>query len=137
MALPLAQWPARLLAWAGLLRQQFGVAGTALAISGSAALATAFSFGGPPWLTIFLVIIWGAAVIPDSPQFSAIVADNAPPDLVGSLVTFQAALGFLLTVLTVHYAPLAAEAFSWPSVLAGLALGPLAGIVAIRAGLRP
>ncbi len=34
MALPLAQWPARLLAWAGLLRQQFGVLGTALGLLG-------------------------------------------------------------------------------------------------------
>lgn len=125
--------------WGGALADRFGkarVAGTALAISGSAALATALSFGGPAWLTIFLVVIWGAAVIPDSPQFSAIVADNAPPDLVGSLVTFQAALGFLLTVFTVHYAPLAAEAFGWASVLAGLALGPLAGVIAVSAGLR-
>jgi hypothetical protein len=34
MALPLAQWPARLLAWAGLLRQQFGLVGTALGLLG-------------------------------------------------------------------------------------------------------
>jgi hypothetical protein len=34
LALPLAQWPARLLAWAGLLRQQFGVVGTAVGLMG-------------------------------------------------------------------------------------------------------
>ena len=78
------------------------VAAAALAISGASAILTALTFGGPVWLTFALAIVWGAAVVPDSPQFSALVADNAPPELVGSLLTFQASLGFLLTVLTVQ-----------------------------------
>lgn len=76
------------------------VAATALAISGSACVLTALTFDGPVWLTFVLLIVWGAAVIPDSPQFSALVADFAPPDLAGSLLTFQASLGFLMTTLT-------------------------------------
>ena len=43
-------------------------------------------------------MIWGIAVIPDSAQFSALVADAAPPHLAGSLLTFQTALGFALTI---------------------------------------
>jgi len=34
LALPLAYWPERLIAWASLLRQQFGIAGTALGLLG-------------------------------------------------------------------------------------------------------
>ena len=60
--------------WGGALADRIGkarVAAAALLISGSAAILTALSFGGPVWLTLVLVVIWGAAVIPDSPQFSA------------------------------------------------------------------
>jgi hypothetical protein len=88
------------------------VAALSLGISGAAAVLTALTFGGPVYITFVLVIIWGAAVVPDSPQFSAIVADHTPPESVGSLLTFQASLGFLLTAFTVQAAPLVAEFFS-------------------------
>lgn len=111
----------------------------AMAASGAAALLTALTFGGPVWLTFVLVVIWGIAVIPDSAQFSALVADAAPPHLAGSLMTFQTALGFTLTIATVQATPIAAAYFGWPLVLAGMALGPAFGIVAmlpLRRGAR-
>ncbi|MFC3644947.1 MFS transporter [Aquibium oceanicum] len=103
----------------------------AMGASGLAALLTAASFGGPPALTMALVILWGIAVIPDSAQFSAIVADNAPPHLAGSLLTFQTAIGFALTIVTVQATPVAAQAFGWPLVLAAMAAGPFLGILAM------
>lgn len=103
----------------------------ALGASGIAAILTALTFGGPAWLTMLLAIIWGIAVIPDSAQFSAIVADNAPPELSGSLMTLQSALGFALTIFTVQVTPLAADAFGWPITLAALALGPAFGVTAM------
>ncbi len=103
----------------------------AMAASGTAAVLTAITFGGPVWVTFVLVVIWGIAVIPDSGQFSALVADAAPPHLAGSLLTFQTALGFALTIVTVQVTPLAAGAFGWRPVLAAMALGPAAGILAM------
>ncbi len=103
----------------------------AMAGSGSAALLTAATFGGPVWLTFALVIIWGIAVIPDSAQFSALVADASPPHLAGSLMSLQTALGFSLTIITVQVTPIAAAHFGWPVVLAAMALGPAIGIVAM------
>ena len=103
----------------------------AMAASGAAALATAATFGGPVWITMVLAVVWGIAVIPDSAQFSAIVADNSPPELSGSLLTLQTALGFTLTIATVQITPVAAAAFGWPVVLALLAIGPAVGIVAM------
>jgi MFS family permease len=103
----------------------------AMALSGSAAIATALTFGGPIWLTFVLIVIWGIFVIPDSAQFSALVADASPPDLAGSAMTLQTALGFALTAVTVQATPLLANAFGWPAVLAGLALGPVVGIAAM------
>ena len=104
----------------------------AMAISGSAAIATAAAFGGPVVLVFALFVIWGLAVIPDSAQFSALVADIAPADAAGSLMTLQTALGFLLTLITVQLTPLLATHVGWPIVLAMLALGPVFGILAMR-----
>jgi MFS family permease len=103
----------------------------AMAVSGLSALLAALTFGGPIWITALLVILWGIAVIPDSAQFSAIVADASPPHLAGSLLTFQTALGFGLTIFTVQFTPVAAATFGWPAVLAALAIGPSLGILAM------
>jgi len=103
----------------------------AMVASGAAALMTALTFGGPVWLTFLLIAIWGTAIIPDSAQFSAIVADTAPPHLAGSLLTLQTALGFTLTIVTVQATPVAAAAFGWPVVLGALAIGPALGIAAM------
>ena len=50
---------------AGLLADRVGKANIAIAamvISGTAALASALTFGGPVWLTILCVLIWGASI---------------------------------------------------------------------------
>lgn len=119
---------------AGLAADRIGkaeVAAIAMVASGLSAVAAAFTFGGPAWITFAIVVIWGIAVIPDSAQFSALVADASPPEQAGSLMTFQTALGFALTFVTVQVTPLAAEAFGWPVVFVIMALGPALGIVAM------
>jgi len=141
-----AEWLAKLTAFsaigaggiacalAGLLADRIGKANIAIismAVSGSAAVVTAATFGGPVWFIFAIIVIWGAAVVPDSAQFSALVADASPRDQAGSLLTFQTALGFALTIATVQMTPLVAAAFGWPIVLAGMALGPACGIVAM------
>jgi predicted MFS family arabinose efflux permease len=119
---------------AGLVADRIGkaeIAIIAMAASGTAALATAASFGGPAWLTFVLIVIWGTAIVPDSAQFSALVADAAPPEQAGSLLSLQTALGFTLTAFTVQLTPVLAERFGWPLLMAGLAIGPAYGIVAM------
>ncbi len=116
---------------AGFLADRIGkanIAILAMAVSGTAALASALAFGGPSWLIILCVLVWGAAILPDSAQFSALVADYAPPDQAGSLMTFQTALGFALTFFTVQMTPLLANAIGWPWVFAIMAIGPVLGI---------
>jgi MFS family permease len=119
---------------AGLVADRIGkaeVAIVAMLVSGLSALFTGLTFGGPAWLTFVIVIIWGSSVAPDSAQFSALVADASPPEQAGSLLTFQTALGFTLTFITVQLTPWAAVQLGWPVVLAGLALGPAFGIIAM------
>ncbi len=119
---------------AGLVADRIGkadVAIIAMVVSASAAVMTALTFGGPVWLTFAVVLVWGMAIVPDSAQFSALVADASPPEQAGSLLTFQTALGFTLTFATVQLTPVLVDAWGWPVVLAGLALGPALGIVAM------
>ncbi len=103
----------------------------AMTISGLSAIATGLTFGSSPVITFLIVMVWGMAVIPDSAQFSALVADASPVSEAGSLMTFQTALGFLLTFFTVQAAPILASELGWPVVLGALALGPLFGIFAM------
>lgn len=121
-------------AFAGRIADRIGKAEVtiiAMSVSGASALAAALTFGGPIWLTALVVVVWGISIIPDSAQFSALVADAAPPEQAGSLMTFQTALGFALTILTVQATPVAAAALGWPVVLATLAIGPALGIAAM------
>jgi MFS family permease len=119
---------------AGLFGDRIGKAEVtiiAMAASGLAALLTAASFGGPVWLTFILIIVWGLAIIPDSAQFSALIADASPPHLAGSLLTFQTAIGFALTIFTVQATPVVASLIGWPNLLCILAIGPALGVVAM------
>ena len=116
---------------AGLVADRIGKAELtiiAMAISGLSAILFALTFGGAIWLTIAIAILWGVFIIPDSAQFSALVADHAPAEKAGSLMTFQTALGFTLTTITVQLTPLIVAKIGWPLLTASLALGPAFGI---------
>ena len=119
----------------GLIADRIGKARfsiIALSLSAAAALATAITFGGPTIVTFTLVVIWGIAIIPDSAQFSALVADHSPPESAGSIMTLQTAFGFLLTFFTVQAVPGLVQLIGWQWLIASLALGPMVGIWAMR-----
>jgi len=110
----------------------------ALAISGASALFMGFLLGSAPWLVIVVGLIWGIAVVADSAQFSASVIELSDPEIVGTMLTVQTSVGFLLTILTIHLIPPLAEAAGWGIAFAMLAIGPAIGIVAmLRLRARP
>ncbi len=104
----------------------------AMAASGACSLAIGLLFGWSLWVLAPATWIWGFFVIADSAQFSALVTEVAPQHAVGTALTLQTSLGFLLTVVTIHLVPVLVEAFGWPWAFPILALGPAAGIWAIR-----
>jgi MFS family permease len=112
------------------------VAMVCLTVSGSAALGSALLYGGPVWPMMAVLLVWGIAIVPDSGIYSTLVADAAPPERAGSLLTVQTALGFLLTAFTVQTAPALAAVTGWAWVLAIMALGPAAGIRAMQLLIR-
>ena len=75
---------------------------------------------------------WGFFVIADSAQFSALVTESVPVHAVGTALTVQTSLGFLLTMLPMQLVPVIAQHAGWRWGFVVLALGPLAGIGAIR-----
>ena len=120
--------------FAGSVADRFGKAEltiVAMLCSGSAALMAALVYGGPVPLVAIVFVLWGLTVIPDSAQFSALVADLAPPEMTGTLMSLQTALGFALTIVTVQLTPLIAEAMGWPFLFCLLALGPVVGILSM------
>ncbi|MEH6456194.1 MAG: hypothetical protein V7749_07720 [Cocleimonas sp.] len=119
---------------AGLFADKIGKAKItiiAMSVSGLSALFAALFFGGPIEFMFIIVLIWGLSIIPDSAQFSALIADYSPRELSGSIMTLQTALGFALTIMTIQLTPIIANIWGWPTVFVILALGPLLGILAM------
>ncbi|WP_292900120.1 MFS transporter [Nitratireductor sp.] len=117
---------------AGLLADRIGrsvVATSAMLISGLCAALIGFA---PPlglWWLMTIALIWGVSVIADSAQFSAAIAELVPSEMVGTMVTLQTSLGFLLTIMSIQLMPLVVEAVSWRYAFAFLSLGPAFGAV--------
>ena len=103
----------------------------AMGISGSCALFIGFLFGGNPILLTLVCLVWGVTVIADSAQFSASVAELSNKELVGTMLTLQTALGFTLTLVTIHLMPAFVETFGWSYAFAPLAIGPFLGVLAM------
>jgi MFS family permease len=103
----------------------------AMALSGSCALLIGFLFGGEPVLLVVVCLVWGFAIVADSAQFSASVAELADRSLVGTMLTIQTSMGFLLTLLTIHLVPLLVAEFGWSYAFAFLAIGPYVGVLAM------
>jgi MFS family permease len=127
--------------WGGLFADRKGrekLVSISLVMSGSCCLLSALLFGQPLWVLGALSMTWGFFVIADSAQFSALVTESVPTHAVGTALTVQTSAGFLLTMLPMQLVPLIAQRSGWRWSFTLLALGPIAGIAAIRrlAGLR-
>ena len=104
----------------------------AMWLSAACAAATPALFGAPPLWFFLLVVVWGFAVVADSAQFSALVSEYSPRDHVGTALTIQTCLGFLLTIVTIELLPRVAALTGWRWAALLLVPGPLAGIAAMR-----
>jgi MFS family permease len=98
--------------------------------SGTCAAVIGLAFGRPGWL-VLVALVWGFTIVADSAQFSASVTELAPPPYVGTALSLQTSLGFLLTLLSTWLVPRAVEAWDWPWAFAFLAPGPFLGTLAM------
>ena len=79
-----------------------------------------------------MAALWSFFVIADSAQFSALVTEAVPPHAVGTALTTQTCLGFLLTLISIQLVPPVVERAGWGVAFGMLAFGPIFGILAIR-----
>jgi MFS family permease len=121
--------------WGGVAADRRGrewLVSLAMGLSGSCALLMPLLFGHESWLLMVGVCLWSFFVIADSAQFSALVTESVPPHAVGTALTLQTSLGFLLTTFSIQLIPPMVESAGWRWAFPVLALGPMLGIVAIQ-----
>lgn len=119
---------------AGLIADRIGrtvVTSYAMAISGGCCLLIGFLFGANPILLLIVAAIWGASVVADSAQFSACVTELGDPQYIGTALTIQTCLGFLLTTISIELIPRFVDLVGWRYAFMILAPGPLFGVISM------
>ncbi|MHB2206267.1 MFS transporter [Methylobacterium sp. CM6257] len=118
----------------GWAADRFGrtlVTGASMLASGSCAIAVGFLFGGPAWAVLSVGVLWGVAVIADSAQFSAAVSELSDRRLIGTMLTVQTCVGFLLTLVSIQLIAFAGTVLGWRFAFALLAIGPFLGLASM------
>jgi MFS family permease len=120
---------------AGLFADRLGkarVATWAMLVSGTCCAAAGFVFRAPTLVLFVFAVVWGVAVVADSAQLSALVAQDSPCEHVGTALTIQTCAGFLLTMASIRLLPVAAQTMGWQWVFLCLVPGPFLGAWALR-----
>ena len=118
----------------GLLADRVGrtaVTSWAMAISGTCCLVVGFLFGAHPLFLLTVSAIWGVTVIADSPQFSACITELGDRRYIGTALTIQTSLGFLLTSFSIQLVPFFVRLVGWRYAFVILAPGPFLGMLAM------
>jgi len=116
---------------AGLIADRIGrttVTSWAMAISGTCCLVIGLLYGGSPVVLLLVAAIWGATVVADSAQFSSCVTELGDPQYIGTALTIQMCIGFLLTTISIELVPKVGD---WRYAFAILAPGPLFGVISM------
>ncbi|WP_431921430.1 MFS transporter [Amycolatopsis tucumanensis] len=116
----------------GVLADRFGrtaVTTAAMLTSAACGLLSVAAWG--TLLLAPLLLVWGAAVIADSAQFSAALSEVADPRYAGTALTAMTAAGFVVSAITIQLLPLLADLTGWREAVALLSIGPLLGAVAM------
>lgn len=116
--------------WLADRRGRTTVTVASLGISGACCLVAGPLFGSPALLTA-LCLLWGFAVVADSAQFSAAVSELGDRAHVGTALTVQTCVGFLLTLVTIRVIPPLVERVGWEWAFLALAPGPVFGIASM------
>lgn len=113
------------------------VASVALAVSGVCCLASYFLLDWlPAEAAFFFLLIWGIAVVTDSPQLSTMVAGSAPAEQKGTALTIVNCLGFAITIVSIE---LLSWLLGWVSpvhIFLVLGVGPALGLLGLATGRR-
>jgi len=120
---------------AGSAADRFGrtrITSASMAVSGFACLTAGVVFGRSLAVLVPFVLVWGLAIVADSAQFSAAVSELAERSYVGTALTLQTAIGFLLTTISIQLVPMVVDLVGWRWAFAPLAVGPLLGTLSMQ-----
>ncbi|MFC7133966.1 MULTISPECIES: MFS transporter [Salinibaculum] len=122
-------------AWlAGSAADRWGrsvVTSVSMTVSGAACLLAGVVFGSSLLVLVPFVLVWGFFIVADSAQFSAAVSELAEGSYVGSALTLQTAIGFLITIGSIQLIPVVQDAVGWRWAFVPLVVGPLVGTAAM------
>lgn len=119
----------------GILSMRFGssaLATFALSSSGVCCLVSPLVFTLPFSLFLIFMLFWGIMMAADSPQFSALVAKNAPADVRGSAITMVVCIGFAITIGSIQLLSFLRTLIPFEYLFLILLPGPLLGCLAMR-----
>ena len=111
----------------GSARVAFGM----LLTSGVCCLLSPFLFWLPPWLFLAVLLLWGVSVVGDSPQFSTVVAQTAPPHYIGTALTIVNSIGFAVTIGSIQLLNNLRGIIGTEYIFVLLLPGPLFGLYAL------
>lgn len=100
-------------------------------ISGVACILAGVVYGSSLVVVAPFALIWGFFIVADSAQFSAAVSELADDSYVGSALTLQTAIGFLVTIGSIQFIPYIQSIVGWQWAFVPLAIGPLIGTVSM------
>jgi len=105
----------------------------ALAISGICCICSPwiFTVAGKTGFLIFLML-WGLAVVADSPMFSTLVAWEARPESRGTALTLVTCIGFAITIVSIQLLNFVSTRIAPEYLFLALVPGPLFGLIAMR-----
>lgn len=82
-------------------------------------------------LLLFFLLVWGIAVIADSPLFSTLVAQNADEEWKGTALTMVNCMGFATTIASVQLINALLTNQNAQYIYMVLAIGPILGLIAL------
>ncbi|MEO5699788.1 MAG: MFS transporter [Casimicrobiaceae bacterium] len=122
--------------WLSLSAGSARVAFVQLLASGLCCVVSPWMFAAPTPVFLAFLVFWGVVVVGDSPQFSALNAQSAPPALVGSALAVANGIGFSITVAAIQVLTFLQPRIDAAYLFLPLAAGPLFGTFALRRLLR-
>jgi MFS family permease len=119
---------------AGKVADQWGRTRTtivSMVVSGLCAAFIGFFFGRSPFLVSLIALVWGFAIVADSAQFSTSISELSVREYMGTALTLQTSMGFLLTLISIRLIPFLVSWVGWSWAFAFLTFGPIFGVWAM------
>ena len=101
-----------------------------LVISGFNSLIIGF-FLNNAVAALLIAIIWGLTIVPDSPQYSAMISELSNPAYIGTALAIQTTFGFALSNISIWLLPIIINLTGWTYGFMFLAVGPFLAIYSL------